>query len=289
MIKVNKDLQAVPSRLMQNVAFEQTRNAIATQNGNLYTTNYNHSTVKEALALLYHNKCAYCESSITKGAYLQVEHYRPKAKIDVKDLPFGQSHRGYYWLGNEWSNLLFSCQKCNQQGAKGNRFPIKGIRVLTHPHDPSHYSILHQSMLDEIPLLLNPEIVDPLDHLYLDHEGVLYGKSEFGLVSINLYNLNRQILIFERLKIIKDFVLHIKEQLDEFEHPTNPISQECFQRQINLIFKRIFAKQKPEVEYSFVYINIALNFDSMILPHLESKYRAEIKTAFQTFIYSNLP
>lgn len=144
-------------------------------------------------------------------------------------------------------------------------------------------------MLDEIPLLLNPEIVDPLDHLYLDHEGVLYGKSEFGLVSINLYNLNRQILIFERLKIIKDFVLHIKEQLDEFEHPTNPISQEYFQRQINLIFKRIFAKQKPEVEYSFVYINIALNFDSMILPHLESKYRAEIKTAFQTFIYSNLP
>lgn len=291
MIKINKDFQAIPSRLIENITLQQTSSAIATQNGNLYTTNYNHDTVKEALSLLYHDKCAYCESKITSGAYLQVEHYRPKAKVDAKDLPNGQVHKGYYWLGNEWSNLLFACQKCNQQGAKGNRFPILGIRVLTHPQDLSHYFILHQSMLDEIPLLLNPELVDPSDHLSIDHVGVLHGKSGSGDISIQIYRLNRVDLIIERKKIIDHFVNRINKQLSRYTDTLLPtrLSPGQFQDQMTIIFEDLIEGQLPQEQYSFVYINILNQFDTLILPHIDPAFQQEVKSAFQTFIQAILP
>jgi len=56
-----------------------------------------------------------------------------------------------------------------------------------------------------------------------------------------------------------------------------------------LIFKRIFAGQSQKVEYSFVYINLLNHFDQLILTHIEPAFQAEVRSAFQTFIYTNLP
>jgi hypothetical protein len=47
----------------------------------------------------YKNKYAYCETNTLAGATLQVEHYRPKAKL-IEDT----DHLGYYWLAYEWTN-----------------------------------------------------------------------------------------------------------------------------------------------------------------------------------------
>jgi hypothetical protein len=291
MIRVVKDLIDIPSHLSQASTLAETQTAIATENGNLYASNYKHSTVKDKLSLIYKDKCAYCESDITQGAPLQVEHYRPKAKVDKKDLAAGEAHKGYYWLGNEWSNLLLACQKCNQQGAKGNRFPIEGNRLFTPTADPTHYFILHQTMLDEKPLLLNPELVDPIDHLELDQNGGLQGKSEQGRISIEIYNLNRDGLITRRLKIIQEFVHRINKQLLERFDPSvsNPLTPNQFQRQMVIIFEDLIEGQLPHVEYSFVYISFLKQFDTLVLPHIDHAFQPEIKTAFQTFIHTFFP
>lgn len=291
MIKVNKDFSAIPSHLTRAKTLQQTQDAIAAQDGSLYKNHYKHAAVKDALHLIYHHKCAYCESTITHSAPLQVEHYRPKTEVDEQDLLLGEIHRGYYWLGNEWSNLLLACQNCNGQGAKGTRFPIQGIRILSHPADPLHFSIHHQSMLDEIPLLLNPELVDPLDHLQLDSSGQMQGNTIFGDTSIAIYKLNRDGLMTRRLKIIQDFVHRINKQLLERFDPSisNPLTPGQFQRQMAIIFEDLIEGQLPHVEYSFVYINILNQFDHLILTQIETAFQQEVKAAFQTFIQSQIP
>ncbi|WP_373548258.1 HNH endonuclease [Haliscomenobacter sp.] len=288
MIKVHKDFEAIPRHLTQKTAQQQTLAAVAAQDGSMYIRNYKHPPVKTALSKIYHHKCAYCESTITHSAPLQVEHYRPKAKLDQQDLKAGETHQGYYWLGNEWSNLLLACQNCNGKGAKGNRFPIAGIRLLNHPSDVAHYSILHEAMQAEKPLLLNPEIVDPLDHLYLDQDGFLHGKSNSGNISIDVYNLNREGLRIRRQTIINQFFHDLNKQLIELLNPIEPLTPDQFQRQMNLIFKRIFDGRKPNVEYSFVYINIVSNFDTILLPFIEQEFQPIINRSFQIFIQTQI-
>lgn len=288
MIKVYKNFKEIPPHLDQESAKKQTLAAIAAQDGNMYVRNYKHSSVKTALSEIYHHKCAYCESTITHSAPLQVEHYRPKANVDKKDLQIGEIHKGYYWLGNEWSNLLLACQNCNGKGAKGNRFPITGIRLLNHPNDVAHYSILHEAMRAEIPLLLNPELEDPLDHLYLDQDGFMHGKSDCGNISIEVYNLNREGLRTRRQAIINQFFRALNNQLVELLNPLEPLTPDQFQRQMNLVFKKLFAGRKPSVEYSFVYTNIISNFDSILLPLIEQEFQPIINRSFQIYIQTQI-
>ncbi|MFT4533974.1 MAG: hypothetical protein ACI9P5_001326 [Saprospiraceae bacterium] len=55
------------------------------------------------------------------------EHCRPKS--NVMESP---DHPGYWWLVNEWDNLLIACANCNRRSwskdgvsGKANRFPLK--------------------------------------------------------------------------------------------------------------------------------------------------------------------
>lgn len=56
-------------------------------------TSYKHESVRRALEKLFHDKCAYCESSTLAGADWDVEHYRPKGRVAERP-----DHPGYYWL-----------------------------------------------------------------------------------------------------------------------------------------------------------------------------------------------
>jgi hypothetical protein len=69
---------------------------------------YGLTVVKNKLEIIFHHKCAFCESTM-KGALPDVEHFRFK--------------KHYYWLGYEWTNLLLSCQICNRY-FKGTHFPL---------------------------------------------------------------------------------------------------------------------------------------------------------------------
>ena len=60
---------------------------------------YGADDVRTQLMCDQYDKCAYCETNVTKR-YNDVEHFRPK--------------KTYYWLGHDWRNLLYSCDLCNR-------------------------------------------------------------------------------------------------------------------------------------------------------------------------------
>lgn len=128
---------------------------------------------------LFFNKCAYCECKVLPGAFGDVEHYRPKGKVDEDE-----EHPGYYWLAYDITNLLPSCEPCNRARAKMNHFPVEG----RHARAP-------QELAAEQPLLLNPydRTVNPFEHLKFGAAGeVLTNRgSSKGENSRIFYHLNR--------------------------------------------------------------------------------------------------
>jgi len=115
-----------------------------------------------------YGKCAFCEN-LEDHESRPVEHFRPKK--EAHDDSSGSvvavtSH--YWWLAWTWSNLYFSCIKCNKQGNKGSRFTIKTgtlraaapSKPLADPIPESFYDFSAESAL-----LVDPRFDEPLDHL----------------------------------------------------------------------------------------------------------------------------
>jgi hypothetical protein len=133
---------------------------------------YGDKSTKEALYKAQHKKCAWCERA-TDLSSSPVEHIRPKSGA-WRNLP-GQTRieaRGHYWwLTWTWSNLVFSCVRCNDPGHKANYFPLlPGTKsVATPPRQPPSSISFLQATTDtsgEHPLLIDPTSgVDPLDHI----------------------------------------------------------------------------------------------------------------------------
>ncbi len=158
-------------------------------------------TLKGFLKYLFHGKCAYCEGRFTAGSYLDVEHYRPKAKVTLArsndsvvkiTAPGGGEipHPGYYWLAYDPSNLLLACEKCNR-GAKASQFPIRGSRAC-RPGD---------SLEAESPLLLNPyRETNMMGHfsVFDENSGFLEGRTEEGKKTVEICNLCREDLVNAR-------------------------------------------------------------------------------------------
>ena len=164
---------------------------------------YKSAAVKEALEQLFHGKCAYCESFYSSTQPVDVEHYRPKGKVEDDD-----SHPGYWWLAMEWSNLLPSCIDCNrrrnQRTPKADRldlveltrtgdfnrarrlatgkacaFPLAGdgVRCAAPPGK-------EPDLIAEKALLLDPTRDNPNDHLVFvvsrSHQISLVGAKPLG-------------------------------------------------------------------------------------------------------------
>ncbi len=150
--------------------------------------------LKPFLENLFNKKCAYCEGIYEAGTWMDVEHYRPKAKITLDGNPQNSvkitdakgeeiDHPGYFWLAYDWRNLLLSCKKCNSGKGKMNQFPIKGRRA-TSPRD---------SLQEEDPLILNPyDGFKTEEHLSFRLNGFVAGITEKGKTTIKICNLNRE-------------------------------------------------------------------------------------------------
>lgn len=166
----------------------------------------------------FKGKCAYCEARIKDGKNCDIDHYRPKGGVTyINDEPVmiknraGAiiSHPGYYWLAYDWHNLLPACKFCNQAtkedyGTEGkrNRFPVVG----KHAENPGEESI-------EQPLLLNPVIDDPREHISIDTKtGVLKYLTPRGKATIDTLGLNtRDDLADRRKAVIYQFMAYIIE------------------------------------------------------------------------------
>jgi len=144
--------------------------------------------LKDRLLRFFFDKCAYCEVKITPGFWGDVEHYRPKKRVTEDP-----AHPGYYWLAYEVRNLMPSCQRCNQGGAKVNHFPIAGKRMNCETDSDG-----------EDPLLLNPYVHKPEEHLEFlfgrgaTPTGAIRHRTELGRQSIEIYKLDRPDLTEER-------------------------------------------------------------------------------------------
>jgi uncharacterized protein (TIGR02646 family) len=143
------------------------------------------SELKLHLFELFDRKCAYCESWVLHVVPGDVEHYRPKRKVEEEPL-----HPGYYWLAYDFNNLLPCCPKCHQARAKMNHFPVRGFCAYC-PEDFDK----------EEPLLLNPYKDDPAQHLYFPpgeedtYFGTVEGITDAGEKSVEIYHLNRADLV----------------------------------------------------------------------------------------------
>jgi uncharacterized protein (TIGR02646 family) len=184
----------------------------------------------------FNNKCAYCEGDHTSGYPANVEHYRPKNGVTENRTQI--DHPGYFWLAYEWDNLLLACAHCNgrhpsRRGGKEithdgklNEFQVRGARVSEPSSDPSKWQ---QELKGERPLLMNPCLDDPADHMYFLEDGMLYHKTVEGEETIEVCDLNRPALVKERLDWAKRVVRQrINDRLQEVEADKSKAGQPYF-------------------------------------------------------------
>jgi len=274
----NKQIDQPPARLSVPGALRQIIRAIVGLDGEEYNASYYphdevtnllkaYSIHKNQLQLGDQPKCNYCESQIEHAATLQVEHYRPKARVEAGEndhieLP------GYYWLGLEWTNLLLACPKCNGKDAKGNKFPIRGIRA--HPHNPvqllnganvlirvSCYANANPLQLEQ-PLLLHPELDHPETCLTFDILGSISGygnDAHRGDVSKTVYRLNRDELLICRQKVWNNLKNEINEDIGG--HQAHFLNDQALRFRFRSIARKLLKRKLPTEEYTLWgrYIN----------------------------------
>jgi hypothetical protein len=159
----------------------------------------------EKILALFNEKCAYCEAKITADQIRgDVEHFRPKRRVrdekgNVVYIAETTPHPGYFWLAYEWTNLLPSCISCNrphrnaagESVGKADRFPL--VDEKKRAKKPADH------LPAEAPLLLNPYVDDPAQHLKFDPEvGTVSGITDRGRITAHLLDLNRDGLVEER-------------------------------------------------------------------------------------------
>lgn len=180
-------------------------------------TAYTKKPLKKALTVLFHGKCAYCESRYAGSQPMDVEHWRPKGKVDASS----GEYPGYYWLAATWANLLPSCIDCNRSRTqydsylekelnlgKETQFPVQGDDYLVKRDKPHTYDEKNNGG-PEVPLLVNPCLDDPT--LYFHYrDGLVLPKPDLSgddltkaENSIRVYALNRSALVYDRLAVVR--------------------------------------------------------------------------------------
>ncbi len=150
---------------------------------------YGHQSVKTALITMQHEKCAFCEAKPLHVSDGDVEHFRPKGAVRQADSE-PLERPGYYWLANEWDNLLFACERCNRRHKK-NLFPVT---------DPGRRARSHRdTLVHEIPVFIDPAAEDPELYIgYRDHVPIAIGGNLRGEQTIDALGLRRPDLNTDR-------------------------------------------------------------------------------------------
>ncbi len=271
MISIKKESITKPNILKDNwISAKLLEIKYKPRPGEFVTSKYNDNDVRNALNQLYHNKCAYCEGKAqTAQNPSNVDHYRPKNGITV-DKKKIENHKGYYWLGFEWTNLLPVCFNCNRK--KSNQFPLKNGETSRISDDiekegffKNDEFVIENFVIDKLNkeqrLLLNPEIDKVEKHLYFFLTGEIKALTEEGEKTIEVCDLNRSSLIYERKKIIDDIFRNLIELLVDDNYISLPKEIDKFLNK-NL-------KYSVDLEYSRFRFFISEFFNYFIIDRLE--------------------
>jgi uncharacterized protein (TIGR02646 family) len=156
--------------------------------------------IKKAMFELFHGICVFCEDTWADD----IEHFRPKKRAMNLDGTISEEH--YWWLAYEWTNLYMVCGSCNH--AKRTRFPVRGQRANS----------INELAYEE-PLLLDPCLDKPEEHLYFSSDGVIIPLTERGRITIEVFTLNRQFLIEARRNAVKNFHYRLQFYLSNNNSP----------------------------------------------------------------------
>jgi uncharacterized protein (TIGR02646 family) len=258
MIRIVKP--AKPPKILTTKGAEQTRKDCAAYDDNpadhrsgekifnIDSNIYRSESVRKALRHAQYDKCCYCESKFLATSYGPVEHYRPKGAVQ-QALGQKKEYPGYYWLAYDWNNLLFSCTACNTK--KGELFPLIDKKARARSH--------HDDITMEQPLLINPTVENPRDHIHFREDMPEY-LTETGKITIQYLDLCRDRREwFEILKTYRDFIEVTKNSSDTE-------IQRMREKALQFLAEAI----SPEAKYSSMaqdFINAYTSFSSDILPN----------------------
>jgi hypothetical protein len=237
------------------------------------------STVAIALKDLYNNKCAYCEKLCY---HPEVEHFRPKGRvIGPNPNPYG-----YYWLCYEWTNLVPSCHDCNSVEAKGDKFPITGVRCLTHPVNglPPAFDLAQTiyttgSLLAEAPLFIHPEYcIDFSVHFNFLGDGRMVGISPEGIATVTEMKLDNETLSGLRREIYKKHYNSLRRALLKYKRPVNGKSEEWFTEEIDeLVSLLVHESLDHEEQFTFFRKFLVTKIDYFFVTPLEDVFQNEVR------------
>jgi hypothetical protein len=180
------------------------------------------------------NKCWYTDAA-NYGARLDVEHFRPKAKVveltekDFKEatnplllkLP-NTEREGYWWLAFDEENLLLCAQVMNRED-KRNFFPL-------HRDSPVASGRKRATWRNELPVLLDPRKLDDVTLVDYDDTGAMRAREGvdgwehlrvvvtdqcFGLSRFQPLSEGRQQMWQKCTGLIEKYVKAAKKQADE--------------------------------------------------------------------------
>jgi len=197
MISIKKDIVNIPEYLKSHWAESAFAHNQAV--GKFEKGDYAHDDIKNALQVIYNQKCAYCEDDL-RNQFSQVEHFRPKSI--------------YPWLGLSWGNLLLSCEICNN--SKSNVFQISAKKRSTYNGEKLNelHCISTEYDKSEEPLLINPEneTAESLkEHFTFEISTAQFvAKTERMKYTIETCDLNRDGLCKIRLSIRNQIVNQIQ-------------------------------------------------------------------------------
>lgn len=289
MRKVSKKFDTIPTKLKSIECDKLIKDSLITKGKHKFDTNvYGHGSVRTALDKIYLSKCAFCETDPSAGVTMQVEHYRPKAKV-TED----KNHGGYYWLAYQWSNLLLACPACNNK--KRNRFPINAARqsVPLMPDgslDVSKCSSVAQNLVDEKSLLINPETdPNPMQHFRFQATGEIEHKTQQGKATIEICGLNRGSLIKKRKKLYDATLNKLMKNLEK--HESGQITDVQLKDRIeNTIIDLIDYINTTENEYIEFAKTCWREFEGFYLARFQPQQRQKLQPIYQGIktLYDNI-
>jgi len=197
--------------------------------------------IKADVKSQFSDKCAYCESKISKELRGEIDHFRPRN--GAKDFKgFSEDH--YWWLAYEWGNLYLTCEDCGR--FKQSWFPVDSQRA-----EPG---TSYEQVIREKNLLIDPCNDWPDEHLTFNKSGLAIAVTVKGDTTIQLLNLNRVDLIEKRKRAGRELL----KILTEFRNMNTPRTSPG-KRSI-LIKIAAFLKNKTGIEYAGLKRAILLNY-----------------------------
>jgi len=209
------------------------------------------------LKSIYHNKCAYCETSLL-DTYPHIEHFRPKDT--------------YYWLAYSWSNLLPVCPVCNSH--KSNNFDTYNTKIT---YSGQRLNLLHYKLLPynkvEQPKLLHPEVDKFEQDIFFTNKGKIMSKNERVIYTVNTCQLDREDLRTKREKVLNKFF----ERLEKIYtiHKTNISYYQD-------IVEDFFEESAKDKEFSLFKEFILKKID-LFLRFYEQDFQDTVKSAIKMY------